>query len=284
MGDPPLGHDGGTLDTLIGRIGKLCGAAALAVRGAEGARALLDALYPVNMDSQLDLKLSSVVDWYGRSLRLYCSANPLAAAPLSEAGDSDIQRIPEARQGRFRLEAAIRHEIGDTTSHDALSVEELVHSGRLDALVAQPGMPQLAEEQLYNLVVEVYKSLEYMKRPAMPRVMWSLSNGFVLAGSWNQWQEPFMVLQPTRGRAHLYHAEVDVRELRGGPVEFQVLVAGEWNRRFFPMEERRLDANILGPLDRHGYNFSRAVPSTARCMHVAWKPTGMRQLDVTFTS
>lgn len=282
LGDPPREGMEGMLDTVIGRIGKLTGAAALAVRGSEGAKALLGALFPVEMDSQLDLKLSNVVDYYGKSLRLYCTAEPLAAAPLSEAGDSDIQRIPEEKAAKFKLEARIRHELGDKANSAATAVEQLVHSGRLGEIVEEPGMPRFGAEDLEKIVIEVYKSIEHMRSPNRMIVQWSLSETFVLAGSWNEWQEPFTEMFPVPGSKTAHRAYID--SVHPDTVqEFQILVSGDWKRRFFPMDRtHKLDAQILGPLDRHGYNFSCQVPAGARCMVVTWDPSGMRSLKVTF--
>eukprot|EP00913_Durusdinium_trenchii_P031827 g29805.t1 len=50
------------------------------------------------------------------TLRFYCAATPLCTAPLSEAGDSDIQRIPPEKQLQLRHEAAERHQMGDLLS------------------------------------------------------------------------------------------------------------------------------------------------------------------------
>jgi len=282
LGDAPVEGMEGTLDTVIGRIGKLTGAAALAVRGSEGARALLAALFPVDLDSQLDLKLSNVVDYYGKQLRLYCTAEPLAAAPLSEAGDSDIQRIPEERAAKFKLEARIRHELGDKANSAATAVEQLVHSGRLAEIAAEPGMPRFGPEELEKLVVEVYKSIEHMRSPNRMIVQWSLSEPFMLAGSWTEWQEPFTEMfrvadHPSAHRAYIENVRPESVE------EFQILVGGDWKRRFFPMDKDRADAQILGPLDRHGYNFSCHVPGgRSKTMVITWDPTGMRSLDISF--
>jgi len=281
LGDAPVEGMEGTLDTVIGRIGKLTGAAALAVRGADGAKALLSALFPVEMDSQLDLKLSNVVDYYGRHLRLYCTAEPLAAAPLSEAGDSDIQRIPEAKAAKFKLEARIRHELGDKANSASTAVEQLVYSGRLGEIASEPGMPRYDLEELEKLVVEVYKSIEHMRAPNRLIVQWSISESFVLAGSWNEWQEPFTEMFQVSGHPSARRAYVDAARPEAVE-EFQILVAGDWKRRFFPMDRNKPDAQILGPLDRHGYNFSCQVPAGSRCMVVTWDPAGMRSLKVSF--
>jgi len=279
LGDDPVEGVEGTLDDIIGRIGKLTGAAALAVHGREGAAALLAALFPVRRDSQFDLKLSSAGN-HG-SLHLYCTARPLAAAPLSEAGDSDIQCIPAARAGRLKLEARIRHELGDAASAEVTAVEELARSGRLGEIVAEPGMPRLEPEELEGLVAEVYKSLEQMKQPNRMIVRWSVFETFVLAASWNAWREPFTEMARVSGHPTAHRAYVDnVRP--GATEEFQILAGGDWKRRFFPMEQGKPDAQILGPLDRHGFNFSFQVPKGCRSVVVTWDPAGMRNLSFAF--
>jgi len=53
------------------------------------------------------------------------AASPLAAAPLSEAGDSDIQRIPEERRLKLQMDAKIRHAISDTTKAGEDGIGEL---------------------------------------------------------------------------------------------------------------------------------------------------------------
>ena len=46
------------------------------------------------------------------TLRFYCAATPLCTAPLSEAGDSDIQRIPPEKQLQLRRGTTPRLSIG----------------------------------------------------------------------------------------------------------------------------------------------------------------------------
>ena len=212
--------------------------ALVGVGGSDFIDSLVKALFPVDADSQLDLKLSTIVDYYGARVRMYCSAEPLAAAPLSEAGDSDIQRIPAARAERFRLEARIRAELGDEANVARTSVEELISGSRLGAILAEPGMPRLGEEAVSDLVREVWKSLQALSQPPAHRVRWSLSEPMALVGTWTDWREPFTEMQRVPGHASACWAEVPVR---AGAVEFQILVGGDWKRRFFPMEANKPD-------------------------------------------
>ncbi|CAE8584285.1 unnamed protein product [Polarella glacialis] len=92
---------------------KLCGATAILVHGADGARSMLEALFPVGPDSQFDLKISVALNSKDCRLHMYAASSPLASAPLSEAGDTDIQSIPEAFWPELKHEASIRHEHGD---------------------------------------------------------------------------------------------------------------------------------------------------------------------------
>lgn len=99
---------------VIGRLFKLCGASAILVHGAHGARSLLRALFPVGPNSQFDRKITeSVRGEFPTLLHLYMSNDPLVAAPLSEAGDTDIQVIPEERRLELQREAEVRHWAGD---------------------------------------------------------------------------------------------------------------------------------------------------------------------------
>jgi len=99
---------------VIGRLFKLCGAAAVLVHGVHGARSLLRALFPVGPNSQFDRRITDSVHGECPSLlHLYMVTEPLAAAPLSEAGDTDIQVIPEERRLELQREAEVRHRAGD---------------------------------------------------------------------------------------------------------------------------------------------------------------------------
>ncbi|CAJ1445478.1 unnamed protein product, partial [Effrenium voratum] len=60
-----------------------------------------------------DLKITMAVHHPQSTLRYYCSAAPLATAPLSEAGDTDIQRIPPDQLAQLQEEALKRHRMGD---------------------------------------------------------------------------------------------------------------------------------------------------------------------------
>merc|ERR1712176_879647 len=96
-----------------------------------------------------------------------------------------------------------------------------------------------------------------------------------------EWQEPFSEMYNVPG--HPSARRANIANVRPGTVEeFQILVGGDWKRRFFPMDQGRLDAQILGPLDRHGYNFARQVPHGCSSMIVTWDPVNMRRLEVTF--
>ncbi|CAK9067524.1 unnamed protein product [Durusdinium trenchii] len=95
---------------------KLCGATAILVHGPSGAEEMLGNLFPVDFDQQFDLKITLTLHDPRSTLRFYCAATPLCTAPLSEAGDSDIQRIPPEKQLQLRHEAAERHQMGDLLS------------------------------------------------------------------------------------------------------------------------------------------------------------------------
>lgn len=280
LGDGPVEDDEPTLDSVIGRIWKLTGAAAIVIRGAEGAQALLDVLFPVRSDSQFDFKLSTVVDYYGMRLRMYCSAIPLAQAPLSEAGDSDIQRIPEEKRAQLQLEASIRHELGDAADVSEAAVHDIITSGRFESLLKEPGLPPVDPGDLEKLLWSVHRSLEQIRKPDSGRVRWSLEEGFSLVGNWTDWKEPFTTMT-RKGSAWIG----EVQDVRPGTLqEFQILVAADWTRRFFPMEPFALDVPLLGPMNRHGFNFAKKAPEGVNTMVITWSPLGMRRLTVEFLS
>ncbi|CAJ1432590.1 unnamed protein product [Effrenium voratum] len=74
---------------------------------------MLQNLFPIDVDQQFDLKITMAVHHPQSTLRYYCSAAPLATAPLSEAGDTDIQRIPPDQLAQLQEEALKRHRMGD---------------------------------------------------------------------------------------------------------------------------------------------------------------------------
>ncbi|CAK9065722.1 Hypothetical protein SCF082_LOCUS33572 [Durusdinium trenchii] len=95
------------------------------VHGPSGAEEMLGNLFPVDFDQQFDLKITLTLhDAWQRlahamqrrdprsTLRFYCAATPLCTAPLSEAGDSDIQRIPPEKQLQLRRGTTPRLSIG----------------------------------------------------------------------------------------------------------------------------------------------------------------------------
>ncbi|CAL1155734.1 unnamed protein product [Cladocopium goreaui] len=92
---------------------KLCGATAILVHGPDGAEEMLRSLFPIDADQQFDLKITMQIHDPQSTMRFYSSAVPLATAPLSEAGDTDIQRIPPEKQRQLREEAQRRHRMGD---------------------------------------------------------------------------------------------------------------------------------------------------------------------------
>lgn len=126
----PLSEVGGEDVEAVGWPGKLCGASGILVH-IRGARPMLEELFPVGPDSQFDLWLTMVANgFHGREPRLhfFAAASPLVAAPLSEAGDTDIQRIPAAKRQALQEEAAVRHKFGDAANADA-SRAHLLGSG-----------------------------------------------------------------------------------------------------------------------------------------------------------
>ncbi|CAE7770805.1 unnamed protein product, partial [Symbiodinium necroappetens] len=56
-----------------------------------------------------DLKITLTLHDPQSTLRFFIAASPLASAPLSEAGDTDIQRIPPGRRQQLKQEALARH-------------------------------------------------------------------------------------------------------------------------------------------------------------------------------
>lgn len=145
-----LGHGSGPDDVLM-IPSKLCGATAILVHGPSGARSMMDSLFPVDADNQFDLKITLAIHAEGNSLRMYAAACPLATAPLSEAGDTDIQSIPDSMWSELKQEAAYRHMGGDMiaaqagvelTAGTAASEEELREELR-ELRCLDEGVPQL---------------------------------------------------------------------------------------------------------------------------------------------
>merc|ERR1711879_399119 len=90
----------------------------------------------------------------------------------------------------------IRHELGDAANVTEMQVQkQLVENGRLLEISKEPDMPDLEADDLYKLLGDVLKNIEHMKRPDPGHVDWSLADGFVIAGSWNDWQAPFVELK-----------------------------------------------------------------------------------------
>jgi len=278
LGDKPEEGTSGTVEDWIGRPGKLCGASAVIVRGKDGAHAFLNALFPVGPDQQLDLKISNAAGDWRDSLHLYMAASPLAAAPLSEAGDSDIQRIPEERRLKLQMDAKIRHAISDTTKAGEDGIGELWKAGKLAQMKVQLGADEMSDESFEDLLNQIAKSYYYMSRDSAPKVRWSLKESFSLVGSWDNWSR-FTELKPYIDDSVVRSAEVPVTP--GGIEEFQILVTQDWNRRFYPMH-RGKGAAILGPNNRHGLNWAVPVPATSNLMSVEWDPSGMRSVSISF--
>eukprot|EP00439_Symbiodinium_sp_Y106_P069241 s960_g11.t2 len=131
---PQIPKDALELDEILAIPSKLCGATAILVHGAEGAKEMLKQLFPIGADHQFDLKITLTLHDPQSTLRFFIAASPLASAPLSEAGDTDIQRIPPARRQQLKQEALARHRQGD----DVKAVQPNGYQDQPPAVVAKP--------------------------------------------------------------------------------------------------------------------------------------------------
>lgn len=307
FGDRPSDASDSCLDTIIGLPAKLCGAAAVLVHGSAGAAALLQELFPVGARSQFDTLLGT------KEKLCYITTVPLASAPLSEAGDTDIQHIPEDKRERLRLEAEIRQQLGDSVLAPkpeladiigmASFTEELLGYLRQHACDLSRGQDQevsgvspedcqsggpIPDDLLHEVArgVGAYAAQRNMGR-VLPKVQgnskveWSSAGPFSLVGNWDAWDDMHpMVATPEDGAFYI------VVPVLAGEIfaEFQIVFDGDWARRFCPQSMEPFSAPI-GPADLHGQNWRAAVPDRqCKSMHVLWNPCGMRSLVVTFKS
>jgi len=281
LGDNPIEGLQGVGNLYLGRPAKLCGAPALVIRGPEAARRMLKEIFPIGADSQLDYRIT-----HASLLNFYVAAEPLAAAPLSEAGDTDIQRIPEKRRAKLQLEAHIRHALGDQANIKECGIEDLKISGALASLLDEfagdpllsgttPGQADLDPEAL---LAEVAKSQLLNKMNNRPHIAWTLAGPFCIIGSWDDWKN-FRVMEPVAGT--LTHRAVIKPVQDGVAAEFQIVFDHDWKRRFFP-ESIKPGAMIFGPANKHGKNWVVKVPHASIGMTIIWDPTGMRRVDITF--
>lgn len=283
------------LDTPMGLPRQLCGATAVLVRGAAGAKAMREALFPVKPGSQFDLNL-------GYKERIcFMSAVPLASAPLSEAGDTDIQVIPEDKKEPYRLEARIRQQLGDSVLAVRPELADMLGNASFsDELVgflrsmgldtsgiddAPAGVGPLKPEHMREAAkgigaYAVAKQNGYVMARVQESTLtkWSLSGPFSLVGSWDDWKamHPMRALPDGDGFCITLPLSAGTAK-----VEFQITFDGDWSRRFCPESQAPFSAPI-GPVDLHGWNFSTSVPSGSRCFRVFWDPSGMRRLGVDF--
>ncbi|CAK0895150.1 unnamed protein product [Prorocentrum cordatum] len=293
VGDLPKEGPSGP-EPAIARVARLCGASALLIRGPAAAERMLGVLFPVPPSSQWDLRLNFSGGPDGR-LSMFMSADPLAAAPLSEAGDTDIQRLPEGRREELELEAHIRHALCDGVRPrmPAIARAESDQQALARALAAMDGAARdrarralapggCAEAEVAELVRELETAVAACRGPPprRRRAAWSVADRFSVS-SWSNWRETHELLPFNRRQVRhpLDGARVQRAKVRVHPgcvEEFQILIDSDRARRFVPAPSGN-SSWVCGPSTGvDGRNFRVDVPFGCDQMWIYWDPTGPR--------